>query len=159
MNKKAITILSIVLFITLLCICFIPATRNVSKSFQCNVLDQQDESYTGAVTVVFTGTYSDYLFRKDTFTGRIEIEGYEFMSANANDVALTVGNNHLSSILEYVPEHNSLKYLGHFCGTEDFDSFFLWIMVSDAEDPSVSHGRYFITFPEMTLDSIYDILQ
>ena len=159
MKKKAIIFISAVFIITLLCIYFIPVNRQIDKSFQCNVLDQQDQSYTDVVTVILTGTYSDYLFRKDAFKGRIEIEGYEFMSPNANDVELIINSDQLSPIQEYIPGHSSIKYLGHFHGIEDFDSFFLWLMVPDSEDASVSHGRYFLTFPEMTLDEIYKILQ
>ena len=139
----------------------IPFPRQMEESFVCHVLDQEDENYSDQVTVTFTGTYSDYLIRQDKFVGRISIEGYEFMSPRSTDITLSIGNYEETFVYNYIIYVPSveIKYLGTLFADEDLDSFFLWLLVPDEEDPSTSHGRYFLTYPEMSMDEIENILQ
>lgn len=157
MKEKMLHIL-LILAVIFLALCFIPIKRDFHETFLCQVLDQQDESYTDQVTVIFDGTYTDYLFKKDIFKGRIEIVGYEFLHPESWDIELSVGNYECAWITEFTPIYSSFRTLGTFFGQEDFESFFLWLMVPDENDPNRGHGRYFLTYPAMTEEEIYRIL-
>ena len=161
MKNKWLIFTAALLTVLLLCLYLIPVKRNMEERFSCVVYDQHDESYSDQVNITFTGTYTDYFFRNDSFAGRIEIEGYTFLSPKANDIEITVGDGQLSWILEHIPGYPdlSLKYLGSIYSEEDFEKFFLWLMVPEEENPSVSHGRYFLAYPEITMEEINEILQ
>lgn len=140
-----------------------PVEQKYEKSFTCTVLDQDDESYRDQVTVTFTGTYTDRFLRKDKFVGRIDIEGYEFLSPDASDREFVIGNYEESWIAEYLPStiEPEVNYLGTLYATEDFESFFMWLNVPTDETkgyPGGFRGRYFVTFPEMTFEEIYSLL-
>ena len=152
-----------VLVLACLLVYFIPVNRTINEKYLCNVLDQKNEEFRGEATVILTGAYSDYLLRRDKFVGRIDIEGFEFLDANATDCTLYIKDNYANWIHEYVMHAGSIEsnILGTFYGTEDFDSFFLWAMVP--KDPDVgysggAYGRYFITHPEMTFEEIFSII-
>jgi hypothetical protein len=143
MKGKRWIILSIIAIFAILL--SIPFPRQMEDSFVCHVLDQEDESYSDQVTVTFSGTYSDYLIRQDKFVGRISIEGYEFMSPRSTDITLSIGyyeETFVYNYINYVPTIE-IHYLGTLYACEDLDSFFLWLLVPDEDDPSTSHGRYF----------------
>lgn len=161
MKHRKLICVFIVLALLFLCIYLIPVEREMNERFLCQVLDQQDETFSDQVTVTFTGTYTDYLLRSDVFKGRIEIEGYEFLSPKAEDVELTVSIDWLDHFSESNPGYpdKSYKSLGTFCGDEDFERFILWLNVPDAESANWYHARYYLTYPSMTLDEIHEILQ
>ena len=152
-----------ILLIICLSLYLIPFNRTIDKSYSCMVLDQLDETFLDEVHVTFTGTYSDYLIRKDKFTGHIGIDGYEFMNPRVSECTFTVGEFEENFIHEYINHISYVEsnYLGTFYAAEDLDRFFLWIMIPTDSSKGYSggaYGRYFITFPEMTFDEIYSIL-
>ena len=83
------------------------------------------------------------------------------MSPRSTDITLSIGNYEETFVYNYIIYVPSveIKYLGTLFADEDLDSFFLWLLVPDEEDPSTSHGRYFLTYPEMSMDEIENILQ
>ena len=157
MKKKCIPLLLIFMTV-LLCLYLIPVKRTINQNFPCLVLDQQDKGYEDHVTVIFTGTYTDYLFKQDIFKGRLEIEGYTFLHPDSKDIEIQVGNYELSLISEFTPVYNAFRTRATFYGREDFESFILLILIPDEEDPTSAHGRYFLTYPERTLEEISEIL-
>lgn len=153
--KKALIILAVLLLAAVL---LFPFEREISRTYSCNVLDQWDESYSDTVSVVFTGTYYDYLILHDRFVGRIDIPGYEFMSASAQDMDLEIGilGSHSWDSMLYF-DNSDYEYPGTFHAAEDLDSFFLWLNVPN-ESGNGATGRYFLCYPEMTFDEVYAIL-
>ena len=152
-----------VLILTCLLVYFVPVNRTINEKYLCNVLDQKNKVFHGEATVILTGAYSDYLLRRDKFVGRIDIEGFEFFDAKADDCTFYIKNHYANWIHEYVYHAGSIEsnILGTFYATEDFDSFFLWAMVPNDPDAGYSggaYGRYFITHPEMTFEEIYFII-
>ena len=156
-TKKLLSAIACLL-LTFLILYLIPIKREINESFLCQVLDQEDESYSDQVTVTFQGTYTDYLFRKDLFTGRIDIAGYNFISPKATNIEITVGDYEYSHIVEFVPEYSIFRGRGSFHGEEDFESFFLWLNVPDEDNTNSAHSRYFLTYPSMALKEVYEIL-
>lgn len=154
MKKYFIICISIVLLLVLL----VPVPRKIEESYTCHVLDQEDPNFSSTATISFSGTYSDYLFRNDRFEGSITCEEYPIINAAADPVVITVGKFTFQNLMNYNASTHQVNYPGTIHASEDFDSFFIWLMVPDEEDPSISHGRYFLTYPEMTLDEIYTIL-
>ena len=154
----------ILLFVLLLLFIYlIPVSRTIEVSYTCQVLDQLDDAYRDEVIITFSGTYSDYLIRKDKFTGRIDIAGYELMNPDASECTFSIGAFDENYIHEYINHISYVEsnYLGTFYATEDLDSFFLWIMIPTDSSKGYSggaYGRYFITYPEKTFDEIYSIL-
>lgn len=132
-----------------------PVKREISETYFCNILDTDDESFQATVRVVFTGTYYDYLVRKDRFVGRIDIPGYDFIPASASDLDLEIGrfgSYSLDHMLYFAGDE--LCCPGTFQATEDLDSFILRLYYPN-ESGVGAHGRYFLCYPEMTLDEIY----
>ena len=137
-----------------------PISQPMEESFTCQVLDQDDETYRDQVTVTFTGTYTDSLLGKDTFKGRIHIDGYEFLDPEASDCELTIGKFEESTIFEYIikPDGPHTSHMGMLYATEDLESFFMILMVPHEENPGAKRSRYILTYPEMTFDEIYAVL-
>lgn len=132
--------------------------RTVEKTFVCTVLDQMDESFHGTTEVTFTGEYTDYLMRRDSFRGRIDCSEYKLMSADASHTQIRVGT--IDEFLNYSPDgtHPDIRYTAAVCLEENLDSFFIWVYVPDENTPGASHGRFFITCPDRTLQDLYAIL-
>lgn len=160
--KKYRSLFPVVVLVIILLL-FVPAKRDLEQSYTCCVLDQQDENYRGEVVVTFSGTYTDHLVFKDKFVGRLDIEGYEFLDPDASDCTFYIRNYEENWIHEYIDNLTEFEsnYPGTFYATEDLDSFFIWVNVPSDPEKGYSggfYGRYFITYPEITFDEIYSIL-
>lgn len=149
-----------VLTVSALLILFVPVNRKMEMAIPCLVLDQQDEAFSDTADVTFRGTYSDYLLRKDTFQGIITCDKYTLMGADSHPVVIKVGNytyQHLRNIINHGVTFD-ISYPATIYAEEDFQSFFIWAMVPSESPPGSYTGRYFLCYPEMTLEEIYSIL-
>lgn len=158
--KKVRKIWFPVLSIVILLMLFIPSNRKMETTISCTVLDQQDESFSDTANVTFSGTYSDYLFRKDKFQGIITCDKYKLMDADTEPVLIEVGDytyQHLRNIINYGVTFD-ITYPATIYAEEDFQSFFIWAFVPSKTNPGTYTGRYFLCYPEMTLKDIYAIL-
>ena len=148
------------LTVSILLVLFVPINRKVEMTVSCTVLDQQDEAFSDAADVTFNGIYSDYLLRKDTFEGIISCDRYTLMDPNTHPVVINVGDyayQHLRNIISYGVTFD-VTYPATIYAEEDFESFFLWAMVPSEINPGGYTGRYFLCYPEMTLEEVYAIL-
>lgn len=146
--------------VTTLLVIFVPVNRKVEMTVSCTVLDQQDEAFSDTADVTFNGIYSDYLLRKDTFEGIISCDKYTLMDPDSQPVVIKVGDyayQHLRNIISYGVTFD-VTYPATIYAEEDFESFFLWAFVPSETNPGAYTGRYFLCFPEMTLEEIYAIL-
>ena len=146
--------------VTVLLVIFVPANRKVEMTLSCSVLDQQNPAFSDTAEVTFSGTYSDYLLRKDSFEGVISCDKYTLMDADSHPVVIKVGDyayQHLRNIISYGVTFD-VTYPATIYAEEDFQSFFLWAMVPSETKPDSYTGRYFLCFPEMTLEEVYAIL-
>lgn len=148
------------LTVSILLILFVPVNRKVEMTVPCTVLDQQAETFSDTANVTFTGTYSDYLLQKDTFEGIIVCDKYTLMDPDSHPVVIKVGDytyQHLRNIISYGVTFD-VTYPATIYAEEDFRSFFLWAFVPSETNPGAYTGRYFLCWPEMTLEEIYTIL-
>lgn len=148
------------LTVCILLVLFVPINRKVEMTIPCTVLDQWDEAFSDTADVAFSGTYSDYLLRKDTFEGIITCDKYTLMEADSHSVVIKVGDyryQHLRNILNHGVSFD-ITYPGTIYAEEDFESFFIWAFVPSQTNPGAYTGRYFLCYPEMELSEIYAIL-
>lgn len=148
------------LTVSILLVLFVPVNRKVEMTLSCTVLDQMDEAFQDTAEVTFRGTYSDYLFCRDKFEGIITCDTYTVMESGSNPVLIQVGDyayQHLRSIVNYGTWFD-ITYPATIYAEEDFQSFFIWVFVPSETNPGASTGRYFLCYPEMTLQEIYTIL-
>lgn len=146
--------------VCILLILFVPVNRKIEMTLSCTVLDQRNEAFSDTATVTFNGTYSDYLLRKDTFEGIITCDKYTIMDENSHPVVIQVGDysyQHLRNIISNGVTFD-ITYPGTIYAEEDFESFFIWAFVPFEANPGAYTGRYFLCWPEMTLEEIYTIL-
>lgn len=148
------------LTVCVLLVLFVPVNRKMDMTVSCTVLDQQEPAFRDTAEVTFSGTYSDYLLRKDKFEGIITCEEYTLMDAASHPVVIQVGDytyQHLRNIIPYVASFD-ITYPATIYAEEDFQSFFIWAFVPSETNPGAFHGRYFLCHPDMTLDEIYSLL-
>ena len=158
---KRICMLFIVLAALYITFAFLlPVRRQMNETITCYVLDQENENNNEKVHVTFTGSYSDYLIRKDIFTGRIAFEGYDFIDPNASDCQFTIGEYTENMIWEYIPAPDgpSTSHMGMLYAIEDFESLIMVLMVPTVNESNSKQSRYILTYPEMNSQENYSIL-
>lgn len=146
--------------VCILLIVFVPVNRKVEMTLPCTVLDQQNEAFSDTADVTFIGIYSDYLLRKDTFEGVVTCDKYTLMDPESHPVVVEVGNytyQHLRNIINHGVSFD-FSYPATIYAEEDFKSFFIWAMVPSEIPPGGYTGRYFLCWPEITLEEVYSIL-
>ena len=146
--------------VCILLIVFVPVNRKVEMTLPCTVLDQQNENFTDIAEVTFSGTYSDYFLRKDKFQGVITCDKYKIMDAGTEPVLIEVGDyayQRLRNIINYGVSFD-ITYPATIYAEEDFQSFFIWKFVPVEGKSDTYTGRYFLCWPEMTLEEVYSIL-
>lgn len=142
----------------LLLLYFVPVKRTVEKTFSCTVLDQMDEGFHGNTEVTFSGEYTDYILRRDSFKGRIDCIDYDLMDEDSTHTEVNAGV--LDEIRNYNPNGSwlDIKYTASIHMEENLERFFIWVYVPVDDKSGVSHGRYFLCYPDMTLQEIYNII-
>mgnify|MGYP003310280280 CR=1 FL=1 len=153
-------ILPWVITVSVLLVLFVPINRKVDMTLPCTVLDQKNEAFKDITEVTFFGTYSDYLLKKDKFEGIISCDKYKIMDADTMPVLIEVGDytyQHLRNIINYGVTFD-ITYPATIYAEEDFQSFFIWTSVPVEGKSDTYTGRYFLCYPEMTLQEIYAIL-
>lgn len=153
--RKRVILVAVAL---LLLVVFVPVKREIHMSVPCQVLDQQEDSFSGFTDVSFSGTYTDYIFFQDSFHGRIYSPDYVIMTEYAVLTRLVTGE--LDEIMSY--HHNGtiadIRYYASTWLEEDLERFFIWVHEPDENIPGASHGRWFLCPVDMTFDDIYEML-
>lgn len=156
-TRKTLKFFLLVAAAAVLCLILIPIPRTIDQNVRCTVLDQQDPDYRSEVTVTLQGTYTDYLVLHDHFQGQIYLPEHDLYRGSSPIFHVEIGTfNHVN--LMYLDSASFPHYPGSFYAAEDLKTFFLWLMVPDEQDPSRSSSRYFITYPEMTFEQLYQII-
>ena len=151
--KYAILCVVIVIALNLL-----PIPYRINETIPCTVFDTQDPTYQSKTSVGFIGTYYDSRILADSFKGSIRITHPDLFNIQDLDCKLTFGEYLESTLMQIIPETGSSKLIGFFYGMEDRDQFIFWILAPDENKPGISHGRYFVTNTDMTMDEIYAVI-
>ena len=154
MHKRVFLVAVLLLLLAV----FVPVKREIHMSVPCEVLDQQNDSFSGSTYVHFSGTYTDYLLFQDRFHGRIYCPDYLIMTDSALPTNLVT--DELDEIMSY--HHNGtiadIRYYASTWLEEDLNRFFIWVHEPDENIPGASHGRWFLCPVDMTFADIYNIL-
>lgn len=90
-NPKRNKLIIAAVIIAVLAVCFLPWRHKIDRTLQGVQCRLGDADYIENRTVYVNGVYSNYLFRDDKFSGKIEVEGYDYTSGA--DVALVFYDN------------------------------------------------------------------
>lgn len=125
--------------VIMLAVCLLPLPRTVDMQAQA-MRWRSGHAEQGAypVQVTLRGTYMDYLFRKDTFSGDILIEGVE---VSQRPGALLGFSMDPTGYLIYSDEQGMLHSTGFMVGSPGFDEFVICLYDKEYSD-GTGHGSW-----------------
>lgn len=138
--RKQITIFMIIFLLIGLPICFLPWQHNINttlEGLQCRI---NDVEYSEKVTIRVNGRYNQYLFRDDTFKGKISTNLHgNIWSKKDGKLVFSDNNAQLIPLSDDSNDYFKNNYFGNLLCTENFSE--ILILVGEETTPD-SKGWY-----------------
>lgn len=136
MRKRKGSII-IIMLIGLVGICFMPLPQNINVVLDGKEYRIGDTEYKEDRNIEIRGKYKNYLFRDDTFEGKINIEGYDFLDKYDETIFTVVDK--VASLSYYGVDHGETIMTSF--GTMTFSYDFKKVLLCVSEPVSESSSK------------------